>query len=303
MPNTAPRPWRMFLPLAIILFLALLWTVYWFVASSSAKDRLASERARLAEQGLVLTCTQEEWGGYPFHFEFSCSSPIVRYQDRAELRPSKLLLVALAYAPWQIAALVDGPTTLAAEGLVPTEIGHERALAALTFDKSWQPSFAAEIPGIAVGGIGKADKLMLFTRPSASAGTDVAIEASGMALSFDDRPPLTVDSGSLKGTLQPDDRFRLDQFELKQGALRYWGSGMLALDEQRRITGRIDTETNDIQALLAAVGPQIGLSDDKLANLRTMLGLLGNGAKIPILAKEGILYVGPFQVAELKPIY
>lgn len=293
----------MFLPLAIVLLLALLWTVYWLVGSSMARDRLAAERARLAEQGLVLICTEEEWGGYPFHFEFSCSWPVVKYQERAELRPTRLLLVALAYAPWQIAALVDGPTLLAAEGLVPTEISHERALAAVTFDRAWQPSFAAEIPRISVGGTGKADKLMLFTRPSASGGTDVALDASGMAYTFAGRQPFSIDQGSLKGTLQPDESFRLDAFELKQAALRYWGSGILALDAQRRVSGRIDTETNDIQALIAIVGPQLGLSDDKFANLRTMLGLLGNGAKVPILAKDGVLYIGPFQVAELKPIY
>lgn len=303
MPNATPRPWRMFLPLAIVLILALLWTVYWFVASSIARDRFGVERARLAEQGLVLSCTQEGWGGYPFHLEFSCRSPIVRYQERAELRPAGLMLVALAYAPWQIAALVDGPTLLSAEGLAPTKISHERTLAAVTFDKSWQPSIAAEVPRISVGVTGKADKLMLFTRPSASGGTDVALDVSRMSYAFPGRPPLAIDQGSLKGTIQPDDSFRIDALELNQGALRYWGSGTLALDAQRRISGQIDTETNDIQALLSIVGPQLGLSDDKIANLRTMLGLLGNGAKVPILAKDGALYVGPFQVAELKPIY
>lgn len=303
MPNAAPRPWRMFLPLAIVLLLALLWTVYWLVASSMARDRFASERERLAGQGLVLTCTEEGWGGYPFHFEFSCSSPIVTYEGRAELRPAKLLLVALAYAPWQIAALVDGPTVLAAEGLLPTEISHERALAALTFDRSWQPSFAAEVPGISIGRIGKAAKLMLFTRPSSSGGTDVALEASRITYAFGNRPPLSLDEGSLKGVLLPDENFRIDSFELRQGPLRYWGSGTLALDEQHRISGQIDTETNDIKAFLAVVGPQLDLSDGSIANLRTMLGLLGNGAKVPILAKDGVLYVGPFQVAELKPIY
>ena len=41
MPNATPHPWRMFLPLAIVLVLALLWTIYWFVASGMARNRLA----------------------------------------------------------------------------------------------------------------------------------------------------------------------------------------------------------------------------------------------------------------------
>jgi len=96
---------------------------------------------------------------------------------------------------------------------------------------------------------------------------------------------------------------KLDKFDLKQGELRYWGSGTLSLDEQHRITGQIDTETNDVQKLLSVAGPQLGLSESKLANLRTMLGLLGSDAKAPIIAKDGVLYLGPFQVAELKPVY
>lgn len=303
MPNAAPRPWRMFLPLAIVLLITLLWTIYWFIASSNAQERFTAQRAQLAEQGLSLSCTHEEWGGYPFHLEFSCRSPIFRYHDHAELRASDLLLVALAYAPWQVAALMDGPSTLTAEGLAPTAINHERALAAVTFDGLWQPSFSAEVPKVSVDGAGRADKLMLFTRPSSSSGTEIAVQASQVTYTADGRPPLSVDSGSLKGTLLPDERFQLDTFELKQGQLRYWGSGMLALDGEHRISGQVDTETNDMQALLSVVGPQSGLSDDKLANLRAVLALLGTGAKVPILAKNGVLYVGPFQVSELKPLY
>ena len=68
----------MFLPLAIVLLLAVLWSGYWFVASGIARDRLAAERAKLAAQGLTLACTEEGWGGYPFHCEFSCRSPVAR---------------------------------------------------------------------------------------------------------------------------------------------------------------------------------------------------------------------------------
>ena len=100
-----------------------------------------------------------------------------------------------------------------------------------------------------------------------------------------------------------DTKYTIDKFELQQGQLRYWGSGTLALDPSRRISGQIDTETNDIKALLGVVGPHLDLSDGQMANLRTMLGLLGNAAKASIIAKEGVLYLGPFKIAELKPLY
>lgn len=303
MPNAAPRPWKMFLPLGAVLVLALLWSIFWFFASGMARDRFTQERLALAAQGLTLSCTEERWGGFPFHFEFSCSSPRVAYKGEAELRSSSLLLVALAYAPWQVAALVDGPTTLSGPGVVPTTITHERALAAVTLGGGGQPSLSAELPAVSVPGIGQADKLMLFTRPSSAGGTDVAVEGSGIAVQAGGRPAIHADTANLLGTLQADRSFKLDKFDLRQGQLGYWGSGTLALDAQNRIAGQIATETNDARALLELAGPQLGLSDNKLANLRTMLGLLGSDAKAPIIAKDGLLFLGPFQIAELKPVY
>lgn len=303
MPNATPNPWRMFLPLGIVLLLAILWTGYWFIASGIAKDRLAAERLKLAAQGMTLECSQEGWGGYPFRFEFSCSSPAVSYGGKVELHSSNLMFVALAYAPWQVAALIDGPTHLSAPGVEQTDITHQRALAAVTFGKAWQPSFSAEVPAIAIGGFGNADKLMLFTRPAGSGGMDIALEVTKVAYMPPSKPAVRIDGGSLQGTLQADNAFKLDKFELRQEALRVWGSGMLTLDEQNRPSGQIDAETNDIQTLLAIAGPQFDLSDGKLGNLRTMLSLLGNDAKAPIIAKNGVLYIGPFQVTELKQLY
>lgn len=303
MPSADRRPWRMFLPLGFVLLLLLLWSGYWVLAMGNAKSRFATERASLAAQGIVLTCSREDWGGYPFHFEFTCDSPVLTYAGEAELRSGRLLLVALAYAPWQVAALMDGPTRLTTPGGVPIEINHQRALAAVTFSGVGQPSLSTEVPGVSIPGTGEAEKLMLFTRPTAAGGTEIAVQGTHVIYQPSGRPAVTIDEGNLQGTLQPERSFKLDKFELTQGGLRYWGSGSLALDEQRRISGQIDTETNDSRTLLAIVGPQLGLSDSKLANLRTVLGLLGNGAKAPIIAKDGALFFGPFQIAELRPLY
>ena len=303
MPNAAPRPWRMFLPLGLVLVLALLWTIYWLVASGTVKDRFSQERAALAAQGITLACTQESWAGYPFHFEFTCNSPVLTYGNKAEIRFARLLLVALAYAPSQVAALIDGPTTISGAGIAPVSVVHQRALAAVTAGKNGQFSLSAELPAASVTGVGDAKKLLLFTRPSSVAGTDIALQLTDVTYLPPGRPPIHVDDGTLQGTLQADQSFKIDRFELHQGQLVYWGSGTLALDAQRRVSGQVNTETNDAKALLAVAGPQLGLSDSKLASLRTMLGLLGSDAKAPIIARDGVLFLGPFQIAELKPLY
>jgi hypothetical protein len=45
------------------------------------------------------------------------------------------------------------------------------------------------------------------------------------------------------------------------------------------------------------------MNESDKAVLRTMLGLLGNEAKAPVIAKDGNLLIGPFKIADLVPLY
>ena len=292
----------MFLPLGAVLLLALLWSGYWIFASGMAKSRFAEKRAELLGQGLSLVCTDESWGGYPFHFEFVCTSPQLTFQDRAEVRSQDLRLAALAYAPWQIVGLLDGPTTVSAVGIVPTEAQHGRILAAITFGKDGgSPQLSAEIPAFAVAGLGQAEKLMLHTRPSERGGTDLAASLTKLAIQLPERPPLALAQTDFLGRLTPEQALAVERVELQNGTLRYWGSGEIALDSLGRPTGRLDTETNDVEGLLALAAQQLKMQDDQLAGVRAMLKLLGTEAKVPLIAKEGVLYLGPFRIADLPP--
>lgn len=303
MPNANPRPWRMFLPLGIVLALAVAWTVYWFVALGIARERLQEMRARFDAQGLTLTCATESWGGFPFHFEFSCTSPVVTMAGKAEARSGNLLLMALAYAPRQIVALLDGPTTVSAGKLGPLTASHERAVAAITFDGGEQPNVSSEFPAVAIEGLGSADMLRLYTRPGQAGGTDIAITATKLTYQPPGKPALASDEANLLGTFKDARNLKIDKIDARQGQLRLAGSGSVALDDQHRPAGQLDAETNDIGALIALLSPQFNLTDDQAAGLRAMLGLLGSEAKVPVIAREGALYLGPFKIADLKPLY
>lgn len=296
------RPWRMFLPLAAVLLLAMVWTIYWFVAKGRAEGRFTEERQKLAAQGLTLVCTEESWGGFPFHFEFTCTSPIVTLADRAEIRSKSVLLTALAYAPWQVVALIDGPSTVSAEGIVPTVAEHQRALAAVTFGADWKPKISAEVPALKVDGWGGAEKVMFHARPSAG-GADVAISADKATYQPEGRPPLLIDRGDLLGSVSPDRVLTIENIAMEQGKVKYWGSGMMSLDEAHRPAGKIATQTNDLDGLFAIIGPHLEMTDEQKAGLRAMLGLLGSAAKAPLIAQSGMLYLGPFKIADLPPLY
>jgi hypothetical protein len=302
MPNSTTRSWSMFLPLAAVLLLSLLWSIYWFVASGIAQTRLAEERTRLAAQGLTLTCSQEDWGGYPFHFELTCVSPVLNRENQAEIASSRLLLTALAYAPWQVVALLDGPSTITAAAVPPTTADHQRIIAAITFDKDWKPKLSAEIPTVSVPGHGSADKVMLHTRPSPQGGTDVAISARNVKIERPGKPLIAIGEGEFTGTLSGM-TLTVQRVALQQDAVRYWGSGTMELDVQNRPSGKLDTETNDLDGLLALLEPHLQITPENKAGLRAILGLLGNEAKAPLIAKDGVLYLGPFKISEIKPLY
>lgn len=303
MPSATTRPWKIFLPLAAVLLLCLVWTGYWFAASAIAKDRVAQERARLASQGLTLACTRESWGGFPFHFEFTCTSPALKLQDKAEFTSGHLLLTALAYAPWQVVALLDGPTTVSAPSILPTKAEHQRAIAALTLGRDGQAKLSAEIPALSIPGVGTAGKVMLHTRPSPSGGTQVAVSATDVVHQPPGKPELAIAKTELLGTVLPDLSLKIDSIAFEQGKLRYWGVGTVRLDAANRPSGKIDTETNDVNGLLSLLEPHLQLTEEQTAGLRSMLGLLGSEAKAPLIAQDGVLYLGPFRIAELAPLY
>jgi hypothetical protein len=303
MPSSAASSWRILLPLAAVLLLALIWSIYWLVASSVATTRFNEERARLAAQGITLSCSAENWGGYPFHFEFICSSPVVTFRDRAELGSSKLLLTALAYAPWQIVALVDGPSDIAAAGIPSQTVSHERAIAAITFDRERKLRLSAEIPAVSVPGHGAASRIMMHTRPSAESGTDLAISIRDVSIQQPGKPALVIGEGEFLGTLSADSILKVDSILLAQNAVRYWGSGAVELDTSNRPSGKLDTQTNDLDGLLAILEPHLELTPEEKSGLRAILGLLGNGSRTPLIARDGLLYLGPFKIAELKPLY
>lgn len=293
----------MFLPLGVVVVLAAAWTIYWFIASEVAKSRFQETRERLAAEGLTLSCATETWAGFPFHFEYSCGAPVAVLSGKGEARSKQLLLVALAYAPRQIVALLDGPTTVSTNTLKPVTVKHERAIAAITFDDRDAPKLSSEFPALVIDGLGSVAMLMAHSRPSPDGGTDIAVSATTLNYQPPGEPPLTVDKVNMLATLREDHNLKVGNLSVQKGEIQCSGAGSVGLDDQNRITGQIDIETNDMGGLLALLSPLLNLTDAQASGLGTMLGLLGDKSKAPVIAKDGTLYLGPVRITDLLPVY
>lgn len=126
-PSGKRRPWRMALPLILVLILAGGWIAYWFGATkfaAFAMDRLiASEAAR----GRIITCEQRDQGGFPFRFEVTCLNPTIVWQTPqgpASAKLERLSGVALAYNLGHVIIDLTGPmeVTLPPMGTRPQRV-------------------------------------------------------------------------------------------------------------------------------------------------------------------------------------
>ncbi len=303
MPDTTKRPWLILLPLACLVLVAALWSIYWYAAAGFARDAVARERQKLQSADVTLNCTRETWGGFPFRFEFTCTSPILLLGNRREIRTGNLLAVALAYNPWQVVFLIDGPSSATGFGPIPLQARHERAIISLTLGKDNLPVVAAEVPRLQIKDILTIDRLRLDSRPLAAAGVEIAASADRLNVQPVGRPELRIERSDAHGFLTPERRLTLERIELAQGAVRYWGKGEVHLDDDRRLSGKLSTETNDLDGLLAILEPHLDMTVDQQAGLRTMLGLLGKETKADVIALDGQLFIGPFKIADLLPLY
>lgn len=108
----APRRARLYWPFALLAFLALGWSAFWFYAASRTESTLGAWIEREASHGRVWTCPQRQTGGYPFRIEVTCATPTFAGpagKARVEGSLGALKAYAQAWAPNHILADLDGP--------------------------------------------------------------------------------------------------------------------------------------------------------------------------------------------------
>lgn len=292
----------MVLPLAVVLFLGIAWTIYWFFASFLARDTFAERRAELARAGMELSCASERWGGFPFRFEYTCVRATFSSARSAAVETGSLEAVAQAYDPWHIILLIDGPTRLRHPSGVDVTAAHGRVLASLSFRQRSEPEITIELPGLRVPGIIDAASILVSTRPEGPGLHGIAISAKGLHHQRPGLPALDLDAANLVGTLQPSRNLHVDNVVLQVETVTWSGTGDITLDDQKRIAGTLHTQTNDLDGLLAIIEPHIEMADSQRQTFRSVLGLLGKEAKADIIARDGELFIGPFKVANLLPL-
>jgi len=114
------RPlWPVFVPLALVVALALLWTGLWFFAAAAAEQTIAGWREREAKVGRIYTCDRQTISGFPFRIEVRCADPVIelrRDDPPVALRAADLVVVSQVYQPTLLIGELTGPMTIAEPG-------------------------------------------------------------------------------------------------------------------------------------------------------------------------------------------
>jgi hypothetical protein len=102
----------------------------------------------------------------------------------------------------------------------------------------------------------------------------------------------------------------ISDLAVKWGPLDLYASGELSLDARRRPEGRLDARVTDFEELLDALVKD-GIVQEREARI-ALAGLVlvsqfqgkeSNEIRMPVIMREGKLYLGPLVIAKLEPLY
>lgn len=124
--SAAPRRrrWLLFVPFALVVVLAAVWTGVWFYAASRAETDLAAWRQRERPAGRTQNCASQSIGGYPFLLEVRCGGAGLELQGTPTLQFKLPLAVAAVqvYDPRLLIGEFTGPLEISEAGREPAVV-------------------------------------------------------------------------------------------------------------------------------------------------------------------------------------
>jgi hypothetical protein len=194
--SAAPRRrrWLLFVPFALVVVLAAVWTAVWFYATSRAETDLAAWRQRERQAGRTQTCASQSIGGYPFLLEVRCGSAGLELQGTPALQFKLPLAVAAVqvYDPKLLIGEFTGP-------LEVSEAGHEPAAVI-----NWTLG-QASVRGLP-SAVERASLVLVgpTVRAPSLAGNDPVLSARRLELHARQAPGSRADSPAVEAALRLD---------------------------------------------------------------------------------------------------
>ena len=305
--------------------LAIAWSGYWLWLHNKVQQLFEEQSAVLAARGLTLDCAERDWGGYPFRIEFTCADP--RFADTrssliAGADAAKLFVVMQAYDFRKVAALLDGPTTIALRDAEPLTIAHDRALASFQRVSASDQRLSIEVPALRIGEDVSAVTASFHFRARDANILDIAASGEAIAFTVEDAK-FAIDKAALEGDMplsalaNPEilrglaasgGKINLTRASLSKGELTISGDGALTITPQGLLDGRIRTVISDLNLFIAELQSALKLSEKQVMELRALGGVLasatgGRSIAADLLFKDGDIYWSAFKIGTMQPLF
>jgi hypothetical protein len=330
------RPSRLglYLPFAALALIIAGWSLFWFITAEAADQIIDNVLQRESSRGRDWSCPNRVLGGFPFRIEIRCDAPRLALR-RADGRVEQaslggLVIHARILSPRHFIAIAAPPFRIREDAPEPLTLAWESARMSFEAGQASLTEAAIEITNPTFS-TGKADKqqqqakaksFTLHMRQSAvsAPGTDLVTKVTDLSapvldlLAGSGEPVQAEFQASAPGlTLTPeaDIRTRLEAWRMAQGKARILVAkvskgafaldlaGELGLDAAKRLEGNLQGRARGFDAIMGRLTRQNGL------DMGNLLGKLSGGQGMPVVLtfEGGKLRYGPFQLANLAPLY
>ena len=320
------RPWRMFLPLGLVLLLAAGWSAYWFIAMGEIQKGLAREEANLATAGIALDCAARHFGGFPFRFSFTCDHPalaIDRPDQKISTRSGNLKVYVQAWNFRHAIALLEGPTSISGiDALHTWKFRHGLVRASLRVSSGLDAQAVIDVPDLMAENLGRAAKIVLNGRTIDGKTAEFAAALSGLEFDNPKGTPIRLENADallsaplslltaadpLRHSAARAETVTLSNFSVRNGTLALASAGTLGVDANGFPAGVIVAKASNLDELLNEAVKAGALSPKDAGNARAMALLLNGGkpenAEMKFVARDGSLYWGLVKLADLQPLF
>ncbi|HEY4918633.1 MAG TPA: DUF2125 domain-containing protein [Xanthobacteraceae bacterium] len=280
------RRWRLLLPLALVVVLALVWTAFWFYAAARAQTELAAWNQREAAAGRVLSCATQEFGGFPFRFELRCLAPELRLtKAHVSLKTADMHAAVQVYQPTLAIAEFTGPLDAADDNGHAVAVDWTLAQMSVRVRPSAPPervSLVLDQPAVTRNGgqetVARATHAELHLREAPRLASeppafDIALDLAQALLPVVPRVPNAPIDATLAGTLHgladfsprpwqqllrdlqaANGRLDVAQARIRQGNVLMVGNGTLHLTARGALDGELQLTVAGIADLMTALG-------------------------------------------------
>lgn len=315
-----PSRLRLYIAPALLLLLSLAFSVGWVFVSNRVEAHLDRLIADEASKGRLWSCGARKFAGFPFRIEVECLDARLKVTNEPnfDVKLPRMIAVAQIYDPSLVIVEADGPLSAAQSDKPIISASWTTLRSSLHMQADRMPDRLALVSeGLKIKYEARGQsaamtkgELHLRVKPADKTPTndlEFAVRAEGL---FSDMMPGAPANFETAGILEQgieflkfkgpetidiwrraNGRLILQSFLVSRGDQSLDLKGALGLDEQRRLTGQIEFAGKGLDDFFKSAG------FSKFSALQTA------SVKVPLIFVNGYLLLGPFKMAELRPLY